>query len=203
METVGYKLKVTYLTPILGSQPTRDIATRFIAQRAGYDLPEDEEPTLPEALERGTTAFHKLDDEKPILWNYHVKGFLKYAGHVLNAKDGMPRNLKAKVEQTVFVSPRTISLRLPVGMNGASWEDVIDYYERPIRIDQGYMQRVALARSEMLPEGVWFTCNIETLPGEISETVLRNLLDYGYYSGISQFRNGGFGQFTYELTRED
>jgi len=42
-------------------------------------------------------------------------------------------------------------------------------------------------------------CNLVTFPGEVSEGVLRELLDYGFWMGLGQWRNGGWGKFLYEL----
>lgn len=199
MKTDGYKLKVIFETPLLGSQPTRDIATEFIARKNGFaELPEDEAELLPDALERGTTVFHRLADESPCLLNYHILGFLKESGKAQNGKvqDGI-KALRSKVSSSVFVSPRIIPLHLPDG-------ETVDYLERPLRAETAQGPRVALARSEMLPAGTWFTCGIEVLPGQITEEVLRDLLDYGWYRGLGQWHgSGAYGTFRYELTKED
>lgn len=202
METTIYKLHVEFLTPVLGSQPTAEIATEFIAKKAGIKLPEDEEKYLPDELERGTTVFHRLPNDGPALFNYQVLGFLKEAGRVLNGKIGRSKNgeglksLRSKIGSQVFVSPRVIPLEIPD-------DGEMDYLERPLRASGPMGERVALARSEILPEGTTFTAYIEVLNGEISEAVLRELLDYGYYRGIGQWRNSGaYGTFRYTLTKE-
>lgn len=197
MKSSTFKLNVTFLTPVLGSQPTRAIASEFIAEKNGIKLPEDEAETLPEALERGTTVFHRANDGGPLLYDYHIKGFLKEAARVFNGKvtEGT-KALKSKVASTVFISPRQIPLRLPTG-------EALDYLERPLRAETAQGPRVALARSEMVPEGTTFSCGIEILEGEINEKTLRELLDYGYYNGIGQWRGGGHGRFRYELICED
>lgn len=199
MKEKYYELKVVFLTPILGSQPQRDVASEFLAKRAGFiNLPEDEIETLPEALDRGTTVFHR--DEKsgmPILYDYMVKGFLKNAGKVLNGKtESGVKNLRSKINDSTFVTPRKIELHMPE-------DGEVAYLERPLRAETAQGPRVALARSEMLPEGTWFTCNLVTLPGDVSESVLSDLLDYGFYMGIGQWRNGSWGQFRYELKKAE
>lgn len=199
MKTEAYKLKIFFLTPVLGSQPTRDIASEYLAKKAGFEaLPEDEIEMLPDALERGTTVFHRGKDGHPMLANYHLLGFLKESGKVQNGKlTGGVKNLRAKVSQQVFISPRFLPLTLP---NGGE----IDYLERPLRAETAMGPRVALARSEMLPEGTTLECHIEVMPGEITEAALRDLLDYGFYRGLGQWRNSGsYGTFRYELTREE
>lgn len=201
MQVDTYQLKIIFLNPILGSQPTKDVASTYIAGRHGMSLPEDEIETLPDALERGTTVFHKDKNGKPLLWDYQIKGFMKAAALVLNGKvTGNVKNLRAKVNNLVFLSPRTIPITPP---NGDDITDLLDYLERPLRAQTAQGDRVALARSEMLPEGCSVKVGIEILPGDINEAVLRDLLDYGYYSGLGQWRNGGWGRFRYELVRED
>jgi hypothetical protein len=202
MNLSTYKLDVVFLTPVLGSQPTRDIASEFIAKKAGFDsrlaggIPADELDTLPEVLERGTTVFHRAKDGSPLLWNYQVLGFLKEAARATNGRvAGNVRNLRSKVEQHVFVSPRIIPLKLPSGGE-------LDYLERPLRAEGAMGPRVALSRSEMLPEGTAFTCGITVFPGDITEAVLTDLLDYGMFKGIGQWRGGSYGQFRYTLTAE-
>jgi hypothetical protein len=96
----------------------------------------------------------------------------------------------------VFVTPPQIQLR-----NGKNPPE-ITYNERPLRAQTPMGERVALARSEMLDAGVHFSCGITVLEDVIGEEVLRELLDYGYYQGLGQWRGGGYGQFTYQLTRE-
>jgi hypothetical protein len=174
------------------------VASEFLAKKAGFEtLPEDEVELLPDALERGTTVFHRLLDGRACLMNYHLLGFLKEAGKVQNGKvTGGVKALRSKVSQGIFISPRFIPLCVPAG------EDV-DYLERPLRAETAMGPRVALARSEMLPAGTSFTCGLEVLAGEITEEVLRDLLDYGWFRGLGQWRNSGaYGTFRYELIKE-
>jgi hypothetical protein len=172
-------------------------------------LPEDELSTLPEAMEKGTTAFHKLDG-KPILYDYMVKGFLKEVGGIFNGAHGVEA-LKSKLDNLLFVTPRQIALNLPEG--GA-----MTYCERPLRAMTAQGPRTSLARSEELPVGTWFECDLEVFAlvvkeakprkdgavakpkSQISEALLRDLLDYGSRKGMCQWRNGGRGRLVYELT---
>jgi len=212
-----YKLKVIFVTPLLGSQPTRDIASSYLAQKHGFELPEDEIETLPDALEHGTTVFHRfpvgsewtgwsepgMDGEQvvPGLFDYQMKGSLKNAGKVLNGqlagRGGKPvRALRQKVADRIFVSPRRLPLHLPEGSE-------IEIVERPLRAQTPRGERVALARSECVPEETWFECGLTLYPGDITEEILRDLLDYGYCCGLGQWRGGGWGRFRYELVREE
>jgi hypothetical protein len=194
----NYSLTVTFLEPILGSQPSKDVASEFIAKRNGYELPQDEEDALPEALERGTTVFHRWQGT-PCLVDYQVKGFLKETGRVMVTRvtDGEKvKALRSKVDQFVFVEPRWLRLETHNG-------DEICYNERPLRAQTAQGERVALARSEELPAGTSFKCHLTVLaPDIITEDMLRSILDYGYYKGLGQWRGGGYGRFRYELEEE-
>lgn len=195
MNQSEYSLQIIFLTPVLGSQPNKAVASEFIARKAGFEvLPEDEDLSLPEELERGTTVFHRDGRGNPVLYDYMLKGFLKNAGSVFNGAEGV-KALKSKINNLVFVSPRMIKLEIPVGSE-------ITYLERPLRADTAQGPRVALARSEMLPEGTHFRAGLTVLGSQITEELLRTLLDYGYWMGLGQWRNGSWGQFRYELVRE-
>lgn len=192
MDQTKYALKVTMLEPLLGTQPQKDVASEYIqdkAREAGLDV-SDEQETLPEMLEKGTTVFHRLNGE-PIYYNYHVKGFLKESAQVQNGVDGV-KALRSKVDNLVFVTPRRIALHAP---------GQCEYLERPLRAQTMQGPRVSLARSEMLPAGTWFECEITVLGGVITEKILRSLLDYGQFKGFGQWRNGGYGRFEYDLTK--
>lgn len=193
MEIEKIKVKVTFVTPVLGSQPTRDVASEFIASKfvdnAG-ELPSDEAETLPESLERGTTVFHKING-KPVFFDYQVKGFIKEAGRTFNGLSGV-KALRSKIDSMVFVTPRTIELHMPEGTE-------IEYLERPLRAETAQGPRVALARSEMLAAGTWFEFEMEVFKGPVNADILRDLFTYGKYKGLGQWRNGGYGRFEFEL----
>lgn len=194
METKNYHLKVTFTTSVLGTQPQKEVATEFITSKAidpaTGELPEDELETLPIALEKGTTAFHRLDG-KPIMYDYQVKGFIKEVGGTFNGLRGV-KSLRSKIGNLVFVTPRRIDLHLPDGKS-------VTYCERPLRAQTAQGPRTSLARSEELPEGTWFECEIKTYPGPISEPLLRDILDYGVDQGFLQWRGGGHGRFIYTM----
>lgn len=198
METTGYKLRVTFTTSVLGTQPQKDVATEFITSKAADpvtgELPEDELETLSVALEKGTTAFHKLNG-KPIMYDYQVRGFLKEAGRVLNGIRNV-KNLRSKIDNLVFVYPRQIELHLPA-------DGKVTFCERPLRAETAQGPRTGLARSEELPEGTWFECELKVYNGPISELLLRDLFDYGADKGFLQWRNGGHGRFEYALEKAE
>jgi len=193
-----YDLEITFTTPVLGTQPQKDVAVEYITSKAinpeTGELPEDEVGTLPEELEKGTTAFHRLDD-RPIYYDYMVKGFFKEVGNFFNGKLGV-KNLRSKIENACFVLPRQIVLNIPDGKG-------IDFLSRPLRAQTAQGPRTSLARSEKLPEGTSFKCQLLVFEGEVTENILREILDYGMLKGLGQWRNGGHGRFTYTLTKAE
>lgn len=198
MKTQTYHLKITLITPLLGSQSTRAVATEFIAKKNGFELSEAEAEMLPDALERGTTVFHRNQADQPCMMNYQILGFLKASAQVQNGRvTGGVKALRSKVANQVFISPLVLPLKLPEG-------GMLDYCERPLRAETAMGPRVALVRSEQAPAGTVIECGLEVMEGEITEDVIRDLLDYGYFRGLGQWRgSGAYGCFRYELTRED
>jgi hypothetical protein len=192
MNSKRYILRLTFTESVLGTQPQKEVATEFITSKAADpvtgELPSDEIETLPVALEKGTTAFHKLDGN-PVYYDYMVKGFLKETGLVFNGLHGV-KNLRSKLENLVFVSPRRIALHPSGDMT---------HCERPLRAMTAQGPRTSVARSEELPAGTWFECELEVFDGPISESLLRDLLDYGSRRGMGQWRNSGHGRFAFEL----
>jgi hypothetical protein len=194
IETGSYHVKVTFVTPVLGTQPQRDVATDYLAgkfEAGAGSLPDDELETLPEQLQKGTTAFHKVDG-CPVMYDYMVKGFLKEAGRIFNGLDGV-KALQSKIDNLVFVRQRRIPLHVPDGAE-------ITFLERPLRAQTAQGPRVGLARSEMLPEGTWFEFDLDVYNGQVSGDILRALLSYGERKGLGQWRNGGWGRITFEFS---
>src|SRR3990172_1297961 len=116
MNITTYKLRITFTTRVLGTQPQKEVATEYLLGKIANEtgtMPEDELATLPQQLEKGTTAFHHLDG-KPIYYDYMIKGFLKEAGSVFNGLRKV-RNLRKKMTDFVFVAPRQIALHTPDG----------------------------------------------------------------------------------------
>jgi hypothetical protein len=195
IKSATYKVKITLLTPLLGSQPPRDVLEDFIAKRNGFALPKDEEELLPELIERGTSVFHRIGDN-PALMNYHILGFLKECGRIFNGKINGVKNLRNKIGMYVTITPRVIPLNLPAGGE-------LDYLERPLRSDRMGTPMVIIARSEMVPEGTWFNCGLEVIESEITQSLIEDLFSYGFSHGLGQWRgSGAYGTFRFELVQE-
>jgi hypothetical protein len=59
-------------------------------------------------------------------------------------------------------------------------------------------ERVALAESEQIGAGATVEFEIRMLADNLRDTIVQ-ALDYGALKGLGQWRNGGFGKFTYQI----
>lgn len=192
-----YQIKITFTEPILGTAPQdKDIYSNYILEaNANGDDTSDELETVRD--EKGRTGFHKLEDGSPIIYDYMLKGFFKDACGMQTRIDGsLSKKIKAYkkiIDGLVFVFPR----RIPLQLSGP-----ITVLERPLRAQTAQGERVALAASDMAPEGTSIAFTIDVLEdATVTEDVLREWLNYGRYRGIGQWRNGSYGRFAYELSK--
>lgn len=194
MKKTVYDLTIQFETDLLGTQPQRDVAVEYIQSKAPEGTDTSDEPgTLAEELQKGTTAFHRGPDGSPIYLDYMIKGFLKESAGALNSV-GKLKALRSKVDNYVFVGPRQIPLKVPAGVELA-------FLSRPLRAQTAQGPRTSLARSEQLPAGTTLACKLTVLSKVVGEKVLREILEYGAFKGMGQWRNGSHGQFSYTLTK--
>lgn len=197
------ELRCTLTEEMLGTKAANhDVFADYIASKCpDDDLRKQELDTAEHKEEAGTTVFHRGDDDRPIIWDYQVKGFLKEAGNVLRqtipgTKDGVKvknkySGAKTKFDNFVFVYPRIIPLH---------FDGDVGICERPLRVDTMQGPRVTVARSETVPAGTWFDIGIMFLDGgPITDAMILECLDYGALKGLGQWRNSSKGRFTYEL----
>jgi hypothetical protein len=193
-----YRVTLTFTEPLLGTAPlNKELYGDYIATKApeGTDTG-DEIETVEELTEKGTTGFHRLADGTPILYDYVVRGFFKDAcGMLARAPESGSAKLRAYrkvIDGLMFVTPR----RLPIALNGGA----IGIMERPLRAQTAQGERVALARSEMVPEGASIAFDVLIL-GQVTAALLREWLEYGALRGLGQWRNASYGRFSYELSK--
>jgi hypothetical protein len=148
---------------------------------------EDESATVEKMEEKGWTGFHK-DENGLFIFEYMVKGFIKEAGNVLKEVDEVNiKNLRSKLNNYVFVSPRRIYL-------GQNERDGV--LERPLRAMTPRGERIALARSDYVNAGKELEFTISLIPHkDLNWALIERLLKHGELMGLGQFRNGGYGRF--------
>lgn len=193
MKTI--KLKITLTEPMLGTVPMdKEIYATYIAtkkEKAGEPALASEELSdeVDSILEnKGWTGFHS-DDKGLFIYDYMLRGFLKYAGNLMKKEIGV-KQLADKISKYVFVFPRKIYL-------GKDKPDSV--LERPLRAMTMQGPRVTLARSDTVNEGTSFDCEIKFIEGEVTEKILLQLLEYGQLQGLGQFRSGSYGRFAFEV----
>lgn len=145
-----------------------------------------------------TTGFYR-DNEGIILKAYQIKGFFKSAADVLKNELKL-KQVVSKIDKFVFVLPNDIKLM----KNGVQVIEPDDILERPLRAQTMQGPRVSLARSEAVEDwSLEFT--VRVLANSSTEKssnftidTIRELLNYGMYNGLLQWRNAGYGSFTWE-----
>lgn len=189
-------VKLTFTDDLLGtSSGNPELHREFIASKAPDAAKMEEEVAslgVEAVEEKSMTVFPKMADGTPYLWDYQICGFFK---EICGAMRGIPgtksskvKAYKKKVDNTIFVEPREI----PLDLHGMKIADC----QRPLRASTMQGERIALANSEVCPQGT--TCEFDVLC-MVDEDVdmLREWLEYGKYKGIGQWRNSGKGRFEF------
>ena len=189
-------VKLTFTDDLLGtSSGNPELHREFIASKAPDAAKMEEEGAslgVEAVEEKSMTVFPKMADGTPYLWDYQIRGFFK---EICGAMRGIPgtksskvKAYKKKVDNTIFVEPREI----PLDLHSMKIADC----QRPLRASTMQGERIALANSEVCPQGT--TCEFDVLC-MVDEDVdmLREWLEYGKYKGIGQWRNSGKGRFEF------
>lgn len=192
------KVRLTFIEPLLGTLPGNpELLEEHIASKHPNGVQPEEIEAVPEQVEKKSTYFAR-DDNKPMLWNYQIKGFLKEACEAMISTDAMTKEelkkarlsrylYKKTIDTQLFVTPRRIPLNLPNG-------DELLFNERPLRAQTMQGERIALARSEEAPKGTYIDIEIIALNKNLIAFIPR-WLDYGLLRGLGQWRNSSMGSF--------
>ena len=221
METRTYRL--TGFTPILGSRPASyELYTQFLMQKEMKERAKkfksmskneidaqtqrtiEEEAQYMRDMEQDKMTVFMANDECGgglMLLDYQLQGFIKGSLEALTAQTGI-KAPRGKVDKYVFVSPRRIDIRRA---DGSLIREEDEVYERPLRAMTMKGERVSLAASEQIHDPWQITFTVSLLPNERSKVSasikwedIERALDYGELRGLGQFRNGGYGRFTWE-----
>lgn len=198
-------VRLTFVEPVLGTgNSNKEIHSEFIASKAPDARSREEEVAALGAEvvdEKTTTVFARDKEGRPILWNYQIKGFFKEACAMLQRMKGEAcakyscglKAYKKIIDGTIEPHDgeygRQFPLILPEGAE-------VGNLQRPLRAQTAQGERIALASSELVPEGTTCEFWIET-PDEFVNAV-NEWLKYGRKHGLNQWRNAGFGRFTFE-----
>lgn len=173
---------------------------RSEAEKTGKGLSDEqiaeEELTMTEQFiqEKGWSGFHGYDNS-PVIYNYVLGGFIKEAiaglRRTKGTKSAAITAYKKTVDQQVFIYPRLIPFISP-----DEPFETLETLERPLRGQTAQGERVTLVKSDMIQPGALLTFEIHVFKGKVTENVLKEVLAYGIYKGLGQWRSGGYGQFT-------
>lgn len=209
MVTNTYRLH--FFTRILGLAPNNENIYRdFIASKAPDAQSAEEEIASVGLLEYGDkliTTFPRGLDGEAIFYDYQIKGFFKDACGMLAKVAGkdengkkIPANESSKlkaykkyIDGLIFPKPRMI----PIQFDGEITE-----CQRPLRASTPQGERNALAISEQINAPATMEFSVTFLRDDLVAAV-EEWFDYGYFRGISQWRNAGNGRFVWEKLDEN
>lgn len=192
------KVRLTFTDELLGtSSGNPELHREFIASKAPDAQKIEEEIAalgVDAVEEKAMTVFPKLADGTPFLYDYQIRGFFKEICGAMKAISGTKSSKikahKKKIDNTIFVEPREI----PLDLHGMKMGNC----QRPLRASTPQGERIALANSEVCPEGTSCEFDVLCMVDEDAEMLLE-WLEYGQYKGIGQWRNSGKGRFTFEV----
>lgn len=188
MQVQIFDVEIELLTEMLGTVPkNKDVYRDYIESKRPVESGkiEDETETVGQLEEKGWTGFHS-DEKGLFVYDYFIKGFFKNAANVLKESFKITA-FRSKLNDYLFISPRRVYLGLkePAGV-----------IERPLRGQTAQGPRIALARSDFVPAGTKISFRLEVIENKKFKTDhVKELMDYGRYLGLGQFRNGSYGRF--------
>lgn len=191
------KVELEFTEPLLGTLPGDEkLAEEYILGKHPEGVQEDEQESVADEMKKFSSYFARNRahiKDKPILWDYQLKGFFKDACSMMRRVTQVPE-LKAHkkiIDGLIFVTPRQIELKL---------SGKLYFTERPLRISTPKGDRTALARSETAPAGTKIQIEIILLKPDLKKYVI-NWLDYGALRGLGQWRNSGMGRFKWRVRK--
>ena len=194
------KIRLTNLTPILGTWPADpEIASKYIASLAPNAETAKEEVERIGAAEyeakQMTVFFRNLDTMNPVIPEHMIRGFFKAAC------EAMRRSSDPVKSKKVSAYKKVITQTFIIAEHYIEFEDVsndeIQINQRPLRASTPQGDITALSSAEEIPAGKHLTFTLYLLD-ENQEDLARELLDYGIFSGLGQWRNAGYGKFIWE-----
>lgn len=201
------KVRVTTFEPMLGTSASDpDIHATYIASKSedktkaieevGAVINGDVENEDGEFESRPITVFPRMEDGRPLIWDYQFKGFMKDTCKALKkvtgTKSSACKNYKQEIDSLIFVFPRQIEIKT---------SEPIGHLSRPLRAQTPMGERCAIADSECIAPGAVMEFEIRTFV-DADMAMVKEWLDYGQFRGLLQWRNSGMGRFHYEILEE-
>lgn len=198
-----YHVRFDFTEDILGSTPdTQEVYETYVQAKVrtanvnGHYATNgrDELETL--SVARDKTDFHRLGNT-PILYEYVFKGFMKESCAHLRALGGKTLSSELTTYKTIInagilIKPRRVPLRLA---GGPTFD-----FSRILRTDTAQGPRNVPVCSVSAPANTWLEFEMHVMGNIITEALLTEWFDRGEWVGLGQWRSGGWGRFTYQLT---
>lgn len=173
------------------------------------ELEQLQETLAEQELKSATVFFRHPDTGRPCIGDHMIKGQLKAAGQAIvraakERKNGTVLQsgtyTASILNEHLSVDPHFVEFEGDLKLNE---DGSLPFLSRSIRIQTPQGPRVAVVKSEVIPAGTKLSFTINVLENSpLTEDVLRKLFTYGEKMlGLGQWRNAGFGQFSYELTK--
>jgi hypothetical protein len=204
MKVEEKKFRLVGLQPLLGGVALdKEIFTKYIATKARdfekENAKEDVENVIDEN-EKVTGFYRDVDTGNVIIKGYQIKGFMKEAAKALKDQLGLA-SCVSKIDNFVFIAEDNI----PV-MRGGEWIKQPDnFLERPLRGETPQGPRVSLAKSEQICGDWYIDITVKVIENKktaksvaLDMGVVEELLSYGQFKGLLQWRNAGYGSFRIE-----
>lgn len=204
MKVEEKKFRLVGLQPLLGGVALdKEIFTKYIATKARdfekENAKEDVENVIDEN-EKVTGFYRDVETGNVIIKGYQIKGFMKEAAKALKDQLGLA-SCVSKIDNFVFIAEDNI----PV-MRGGEWIKQPDnFLERPLRGETPQGPRVSLAKSEQICGDWYIDITVKVIENKktaksvaLDIGVVEELLSYGQFKGLLQWRNAGYGSFRIE-----
>ena len=213
-------VRLTFISDCLGTAAgDEDIYRNFVRKKMkeeakkldGVELTDeqlDEEAQyidFESATRDGMTIFPRDAEGNPVLWAYQLKGFLKNACKTLKLVKGtVSSNVtynRRDLNGLLFVYGPDRAITSPISLSGPMGE-----LQRPLRAETPQGERIGLACSETVPAGSSVDFEIfysqpDKAKYSMHDAILE-WLEYGQDFGLLQWRNSGFGRFTFEVLED-
>jgi hypothetical protein len=157
---------------------------------------------------KGITVFRRDPTTKAlIIPDFCWRGFLKEAASAVGDNAGKTWGLTSKIDKWVFIvdKDRKPLRYIPLTRDGNPILSPDGIFSRPLRAQTMQGPRVAISVSEIVAAGAEADFYIYVFPlgagkHKLDETILKAWFEYGAYQGMMQWRSGGFGRMTVDVT---
>ena len=204
------RYRITGIEPILGAQPASEaVRTKYLLSKAPQEALEEESmlATMGGEDDDMTVFLRDTRHNDRLIWGAHtIESYFKDAFASLRFDLGIHAERSKVVKYLkVFDNVRTKRKALPLLRDGEEIFDEDCVNERPLRGATMQGERITLKASEQLDDPWTLEFDVvlvPNLPTPKSKTVtweaVEMALEYGAYNGLGQWRNAGWGRFTWE-----